>query len=565
MQLHQEYDVAIIGGGVNGTGIARDCAMRGLKTILIEKKDLASGASGANSGMIHGGIRYLQHDANTTRLSCIDSGYIQKIAPHLLFRVPFMFPIPGGVGAGRVKQRLLLPAVEAYFAAYDKYSALKNGMPHTRLSAGEAYTLEPRLARGMIGAVTTDEWGTDPFRLCVANAISAREHGADILVHTEVRGLMTGEHGRCEGLKVRDALTGECREIRARVTFCAVGPWTPRMMRRFGDVEVKLRPGKGIHLVYDRRVVNHAVIAYAVDGRQVFIMPHENGAILGTTDDDYYGDPDEVKGTRDEVEYLLQAVEQVIPSIRQHRVTRVMAGVRPTLHEYGKNEDALSRSHRILDHAGDGRPGLLSVAGGKLASYRELSQEAADEICRQLGVERACRTHLEKLPGGDDAPPPSELGREFHLPANVVERVIYRHGSRARDVLALTREDKRNRALVCECEPVTEGELRYSIRHEFVRRLTDVRKRTRCAMGSCQGCNCIARAGQIFAEERGLRPEESRIEIIGLLQERWKGKSVALGGPQLAVEEINQAIHFGLGGMNPGERARAAGSGEPRT
>jgi len=161
------FDVIIIGGGVNGTGIARDAAMRGLKTLMLEKKDVASGASGANSGMIHGGIRYLRYDRKVTELSCIDSGYIQRIVPHLLFRIPFIAPLTAeDVEHPSFRERFLAYGTEVYFGAYDLYQPYKGGLPSVHLSPEEVYELEPGLRRNLIGAMTMDEWGIDPWRLC---------------------------------------------------------------------------------------------------------------------------------------------------------------------------------------------------------------------------------------------------------------------------------------------------------------------------------------------------------------------------------------------------------------
>src|SRR5258706_14889221 len=143
------YDLLMIGRGVNGTGMARDAAMRGLGTMLVEKKDFAAGSSGANSGMIHGGIRYLMTDPQVTRLACLDSGYIQRIAPHLLFRIPFLYPVmPTGHD---LFDRAYLYGVECYFEEYDRYQPLKNGKPHTRLSDAELHELEPGIAPGTMG------------------------------------------------------------------------------------------------------------------------------------------------------------------------------------------------------------------------------------------------------------------------------------------------------------------------------------------------------------------------------------------------------------------------------
>jgi glycerol-3-phosphate dehydrogenase len=170
------HDVIVIGGGINGVGIARDCALRGMKTLLIEKHDFAKGASGNNTGMIHGGIRYLRYDVGTTKSSCTDSGYIQKIAEHLLHRVAFLFPIMKSDFGGQ----FLLEGAEIFFEAYDRFQPLKNGKSHTRLTREEALELEPGLSPNIIGAVTLDEWAIDSYRLTVENAVDAKLAGAQI-------------------------------------------------------------------------------------------------------------------------------------------------------------------------------------------------------------------------------------------------------------------------------------------------------------------------------------------------------------------------------------------------
>ena len=179
-----EFDVAVVGGGVNGSGVARDLALRGARVVLFERNDLAFGASGNSSGMIHGGVRYLSRAPHVTETSCRDSGYIQQIAPHLLFRMPFLMPLRGGA-----RGKVLFELVDAYFRAYDDYQPLKHGKPHCRLDASDLARLEPGIVGSFIGGITFDEWGIDGARLCVLNAIDAMEHNARIYVHTTVEAI----------------------------------------------------------------------------------------------------------------------------------------------------------------------------------------------------------------------------------------------------------------------------------------------------------------------------------------------------------------------------------------
>jgi len=532
-----DFDVIVLGGGANGTGVARDCAMRGLRVLLLEKADFGVGASGNSSGMIHGGIRYMLSDRHVTALACLDSGYIQRIAPHLLFRIPFLMPFASRKEGASLYERAVWYATEVYVGTYDLYQPLKRGKPSARLSAEELYALEPGLRSGLAGAVTLDEWGIDAFRLCTLNALDAAARGADVRTWTEARELLR-DLGRVRGVRYRDVLTGEEGEARAPVVFNATGAWSPALARRNG-AKVPMRPGKGVHLTLDRRFSNYGVICTAVDGRQMFLMPHERESIVGTTDDDYYGDPDDLEATNDEIEYLLEGASSLVPRVRNARITRAWCGLRTTLYEYGPNEDALSREHQIHDATGDGLAGLLSFVGGKLASYRAQAEEATDRIMDLLGRPRgACRTHLEPLPGGDEVPDPEILAREWPVAAPVASRLVYRHGSRAREVLQLIKDDQRLALVLCRDEGILAAEVVFCARQEKVRRLQDLRRRCRVGLGACAGVDCARISAQLAGRELGWGADRIRAELADLLDQGWRERRAILDGAQLAQEEL---------------------------
>jgi glycerol-3-phosphate dehydrogenase len=533
----EQYDVIVLGGGVNGAGVARDCAMRGLRVLLLERADFGVGASGNSSGMIHGGIRYMLSDRKVTALACRDSGYIQRIAPHLLFRIPFLMPFASRREGATLWDRASWYATEVYVGTYDLYQPLKRGKPSTRLSAEELYALEPGLRPGLAGAVTLDEWGIDAFRLCALNALDAAARGAVVRTWTEGRELLR-EAGRVAGVRWRDLLTGEEGEARASVVFNATGAWSPALARRSG-ARVPMRPGKGVHLTLDRRYSNYGVICAAVDGRQMFLMPHEAESIVGTTDDDYYGDPDDVEATHDEVEYLLEGAASLVPGVRAARITRAWCGLRTTIFEYGPNEDALSREHQLHDGAADGLAGLLSFVGGKLASYRAQAEEATDRILALLGRPPVpCRTHEVPLPGGDEVPDPVGLAADGLVAAPVAARLVYRHGSRAREVLRLVEEDPRLGLVLCRDEGILAAEVVYCARHEQVRRLQDLRRRCRVGLGACAGLDCARVAAQLAGRELGWDADRIRAELSDLLDLGWRERRVVLDHAQLAQEEL---------------------------
>ncbi len=536
-----DFDVVVVGGGVNGTGVARDAALRGLRVALVEKHDLGFGASGNSSGMIHGGPRYLLGEPHVTEQSCRDSGYVQRIAPHLLFRIPFLMPV-----AGRGPRAWLhLLALDAFFAYYDHFQPLKRGRPHTRLSAEELRRLEPGLQGEFVGAVTFDEWGIDGHRLCTLNALDAAEHGALVLTHTEATGLLRGPQGEARGVEVRDRLTGAVRTLKARAVVHATGAWSPAMAERLG-VSLRLRPGKGIHVVFDRRFSNYAVVAEAVDGRQIFVMPWQNLSWVGTTDDDYYGEPDRIRAVTDEVRYLLQGVGRLLPEAAEARVVATTAGVRPTLYGWGRYEDELSREHALVDHAAEGTAGLFSMIGGKLASFRIFAEEATDALCAHLGVSVRCTTHERPLPGGERVPEAAVLGERFELPLPVVQRLVDRHGARAERILERVARDREEARLVCTCEPVTVAEVRHVAEQEFVRTLADLSRRTRLGTGACGG-RCALHAARLCGEVLGWETARIRREAASLLAARYRSALPALHGEQLAQWEMLAGWSVGSG------------------
>lgn len=540
----EEVDAVVVGGGINGTGVARDLALRGLRVALFERNDLAFGASGNSSGMIHGGVRYLQTAPDVTASSCRDSGYIQAIAPHLLFRIPFIMPMRDGA-----KRRVMFELIDAYFRAYDDFQPLKRGERHCRLGAADLLRLEPGLVGPLVGGITFDEWGVDGARLCVLNALDAVEHGARVRTHTTVDGVArlpgAGRAGPRFVVTARDRITGEVMRTRARVVVNATGAWSPITAGVCGlpARRVRVRPGKGIHVVIDRRIVNYAILTEAIDGRQIFLEPWQNVTLLGTTDDDFYGDLDDVVATSEEVRYLVQGMARVFPAVLGARAIGTFAGVRPTLYAYGKIEDALSRDHAVVDHAPEGAEGVYSMIGGKLASFRLFAQELCDRVApRDFGVATACTTHTRPLPGGTGVPDADALAVRYGLTPIAARRLVYRHGSRASRVLERVDRDPREAQVVCACEPVVEAEVRYAVRDELARTVDDVGRRTRLGLGACGGMRCAAACGRIVAEELGRPAGDGRTMALDTLVRLGRARVPALG-PAQAMQEALLSAH----------------------
>lgn len=578
-------DVLVLGGGITGASVARDCALRGLKVALVERDDFASGTTGTCMGMLHGGLQYLQHNPELTKTECAESGILQKAAPHLVFTIPFLYLIPKSEMVG---------VYDAFFSMYDELQKTKFGRPHVQLTPDEALELEPALRPGFAAALTNDEPGVDVFRLNALTALDAAEHDAVVRNHTEVTGLIVeditgnpaeaqaGAAGaaapdepapvegappdapkprlrrRVAGARLRDTLTGEAFELRARVTVNACGPWVPRVTAMAG-LDYRLRPTKGIHIILDRRVTSVALGCNAIDGRGLCFLPHENTTLIGCTDDDYFGDEDAVRPDSQEIEYLLASLETILPTVRDARVIRVMAGLRPTLYQYGLYEDKVTRDFEVWDHADrDGVAGFITIAGGKMTIARIMAEKTADAVCARLGVtgdDARCRTTELPLPGGErvlGAADIEGLAKRFRIPLAAAARLAYRHGARAETVLEEGCREPSGRDAVCTCEPVLAAEIRYAIRHEWARTLGDLRRRVRIGMGPCQGFGCSETSAAILGLELDQDPARVMADLEAFRQERWKGQQCALDGEQLRQQEVSQATWLAGAGIRRG-------------
>jgi glycerol-3-phosphate dehydrogenase len=533
MSAPSAHDVCVIGGGVTGAGVARDLALRGLSVLLLEKGDWGAGTSGGSSWMIHGGPRYLEFDWDTTRLSCQDAGHIVTIARNMVYRVVFIIPV-------LPHDKNNIERMETAMEVYDRFQPLKKAHPHKRLTAEEAHQAEPGLTRDLVGAVTMEEWGVDPHRLVYANVEDAVAHGARALNHTRALGLVR-DGGTVIGVRYR-ASDGATSEARARVVVNAAGPWSPEVSAMAG-VSVQLRPAKGIHLVYPHRISNFSISAESIDGRDLLMVSHGDFTLLGTTDDDFYGDLDSVDVHEDEVDYLLQAFERIFPAIRAYRPVRTTTGVRPTLFKWRRYEDELSRRYEVIDHATEGVQGFVSIAGGKLSMYRLMAEETSDAVCRKLGHQAPCTTATSPLPGSEsDVAPASELARRHRIPALAAVKLQSRHGSNADKVL----EDMKEGRIVCRCEPITEAELAYAARHEQVRSLADAFRRVGLAAGPCAGAACIVRAAEIIGRELDWSASQRFDAAREFVRGAWLGRAPVLGHGGWAQEELAQGAMRGL-------------------
>jgi glycerol-3-phosphate dehydrogenase len=397
------FDLIVIGGGIVGTGIARDAALRGLRVALFEREDFGAGTSSRSTRLIHGGLRYLeQWDFGLVREDLRERELLLRNAPHLVRPLPFLIPFYRTGALHRLKLR-------AGLLLYDVLSFDRSLPGHRMLTRAATLALEPGLnSDGLQGAALYhDAQISAPERLCVENVVDAEAHGALAFNHTAVIGAVwAGEPAevrrRIAGVQVRDRLTGAETEARAPVVVNAAGPWLDDLTGRItGQASARIRRTKGVHFAAPG-ALRHAVVLFSEeDERLFFLVPWLGHTWVGTTDTDYEGDPAEARATAEEIAYLRRDARRTLPDAPWDTIYFTQAGVRALVREDGKDPSAVSRRHQVLDHArASGPAGLISVLGGKLTAYRSIAEEVIDLVCRRLGNGRRGETAVRPLPGG---------------------------------------------------------------------------------------------------------------------------------------------------------------------
>ncbi|MFH1017946.1 MAG: glycerol-3-phosphate dehydrogenase/oxidase [Pseudomonadota bacterium] len=365
-----------MGGGINGAGVLRDAALRGLRAVLFEKDDFASGASGRSSKLIHGGLRYLEtYEFKLVFEACRERHVLLEQAPQLVRPLQFLYPVYRGHQHG-------LMAASAGVWLYD-FLALFRNIRHPRVRLrGSTLKLEPSLRpKGLVGSVSYFDAVTHDTYLTLANFRHARETGAHAFNHAEVTGLLE-QGGSVVGVRVKDGLSGRTFRVRARWTVNLTGPWGDRFLAAaVAGRKPLLRVTKGVHLVVPgtRLAIGRAVLMIAPqDGRVTFLIPWENTVLVGTTDSDFEGDPSHARATREDVAYLLEAANYYFPQAKlvADDVISTFAGVRPLLADPHRDPSQLSREHRIVWE----RPGLVTMAGGKLTTFRKMARQLLDGL-----------------------------------------------------------------------------------------------------------------------------------------------------------------------------------------
>lgn len=525
----ESFDVAVIGGGITGAGIALDAAVRGLKVALLEKRDFASGTSGRSTKLIHGGLRYLeQFDFALVREALLERAILARIAPHLAEPFPFLIPI---YKARRRNYDLPLK-MRAGLVLYDVLAGRYGFGRHRKLSREEALEMAPQLdPEGLKGAFLYFDAVTDDSRLVIEIVKAAAERGATIVNYAGVTGFLRNLAGRVEGVEVRDHIGGRELCVRAGSVINATGIWMNEVLKLDGggrgESPVRIRPAKGIHLTVaaEKLKVDAAWLIPSLTGhRFYFVVPWEGRVNIGTTDTDYSGNMDAPRAETGEVTEILGAINAYFPAAQLDAsdVISSWAGLRPLISDpKAKDTSTVSRKEELVESS----DGVISISGGKLTTYRLMAERTVDLAARRLSESRgvsasACRTGDVPVSGGlksrdELARLARDLAREDNLPPSTASHLLHSYGSNYQALVELMRDDERLRRPLVEGLPHVAAEIVYAARDEMALTIADaLARRTRIAMlAGRKSLDCSRTVGEFMAGELGWDPDEIERQV----------------------------------------------------
>ncbi|MBM4424270.1 MAG: anaerobic glycerol-3-phosphate dehydrogenase subunit A [Chloroflexi bacterium] len=517
-------EILILGGGATGLGAAWDAALRGFKTVLLEKGDLAHGTSGRYHGLLHSGGRYVLRDPQSARECAAENALLRRLMPSCIEDTGGLF--------------VTAPADPADYADQFFAACKTCAVPVIETSPAEALQREPLLNPKITRAFRVEDASCDSFDALHLLARAVRAANGEVMLRHRVTQIIRSGN-RIVGVTGENLVTGESFTIYADIVLNCAGAWAGRIAAMAG-CEVKVTPGKGLMIAMNSRLVNTVINRCKPPSDGDIIVPVGTVSVIGTTDT-AVPNPDKYAIEDWEVELLMAEGEQIIPSFRQHRALRAWAGVRPlyedTKKEEQKDSRLMSRAHALLDHESrDGVAGMLSMVGGKFTTFRRMAQLLVDTACAKLGAERKCLTK-DTLIDSPDAKLHTVSKRLASLESNKWH-------------VASSTAQPPSHQIICECELVTRAQIESHLRESGSPILNDLRRDLRLGMGPCQAGFCAYRAVGIIHETLQLAPPISNSQLLQFLQERWKGERPVMWGHSLRSLEFDLHIYRNLLGVD---------------
>ena len=505
------FDLIVVGGGIIGACIARDAAMRGLKTLLLEKDDFASGTTSRSTRLIHGGFRYLQHfEFRLVREDLREREILLKIASHLVHPLPFLIPIITPTDHFLMAMGTLL---------YDILSYDKSVPGRKHYSRATTMQMEPNLKverlRGADLYYDCQIWFAE--RLCLEYIISAVENTAVALNHAKVVGILK-DGNNVRGVKVQDMLSGQETEVQSRMVINAAGHWMDAVCDMvYGQPKRMVRRTKGVHLLTPR-LSNNALVLYAKsDGRLWFVVPWGKYSLLGTTDTDYTKDLEAVYAEKEDVDYIMQEAQRVFPKLKMDDIFYTFAGLRSLPDSGDAKPSSVSRAHKTIDHEKiDGIKGFISVLGGKITGGRGIAEEITNLVCKKLDFKAACKTAITPLPGAAVVAQPEMIrsALESRLDIETVNYLASIYGSRFSEVLDMAERGSRGKQPLCLHTKDIVAQIWYAVAEESALTVSDfMLRRSGLGLAECQGLDAVEIVGKEMGRLLEWSPEEQQRQV----------------------------------------------------
>ncbi len=506
-------EVLILGGGATGTGTLRDLALRGVQCLLVEAHDINAGASGANHGLLHSGARYVASDMEAARECRDESDILRKMAPQCIEDTGGLFVAVAGDDEGYIS----------------KFPELchKAGIFCEEVPLPEARAMEPALAKDIIAAYALRDGGIDPFMLALDNVAQAESLGAEIRRNATLLAFEVDEK-RVVRVCFVQKNTGKEFIVEPQVVINAAGAWAGEVAGKAG-CHVNLSYSAGTMLITQSRLTTKVVNRLRKPGNGDILVPGGTVSILGTTSV-RLAHPNECRPTRAECFAMVDDARAMIPALETARYIRAYAGVRPLVRsQAGSDDRKLSRGFSLLDHMEDGVDNFVSIAGGKLTTYRLMAEKTADLVCKKLGKENVpCTTATTSLPA-------SEQGKWTEP---------------LRSPLTWLEEKVADDFILCECEMVSKSTVDniagYLQEKEDMSVLQAIGNRSRSGKGCCQGCFCGLRMTSRLYNTGLFTGRQGLTDLRQFVQERWKGHYPVLWGHPLAQADLQEAIYCGM-------------------
>ena len=516
--MNLKTQVLIIGGGITGTGIARDLALRGIHCILIERSYINAGASGGNHGVMHSGARYVATDPESSRDCVLENRLLKKLAPHCIDDTGGMY--------------VAVKEDDGKYLADFQHLCEKAGVPCQHLDVKEACEMEPALSKEIIAAYRTEDASINPFRASFENISHAMQLGNVFMPYTQVKQFNINQR-KIQSVLIKNVLNGEEQIIETELVVNAAGAWVGEVAA-LANASIEILFSKGSLIVISSRLAHCFLSRLRTPSDGDVLCPAGTVSILGPTSI-RLDSPYNIRPTIDEVDQIINEGIPMVPAVENCRYIRAYSGVRPLIAKKkakdSQDDRRAGRGFDLIDHTEDGVENFLTVAGGKLSTFRLMAEKASDQICKRLDIDEPCRTRTEPLP----STPICSWVEPGLSPKTWIET------------------QQTDDPIMCECEMVPQSAVASILKEVSIKNgsvlLHHIGTHSRIGKGTCQGTFCGLRIIALLYDQGIFQRDQGIADLLNFVNSRWKGQRPILFGEQLNQAELQEAIYCGLFGL----------------